>query len=266
VVLRRPADTEGRLPDRVLLSPAGGGDAPPPGLPPFGLQREWYRPLIAYSFNWSVIERSWPRIWDGLLLGLGLAFVSLLIGAVIGLLCAYARLSRHRLLDRLVWLYVELVRNTPLLLLIFFVYFGLPQLGVRSLDKVQSFVLTLSLYAGAYMCEVFRAGLASIPRNYHEAAKAVGLRPWQRQRYVILPVMFRITLPSIANNLISLFKDTSLAAAIAVPELTFVARQINTNTFRVMEAWLTASALYLATSYLIALVLRQVERRYAVIR
>lgn len=222
--------------------------------------------MISYNFQWSVIERFWPKIWDGLLLGLGLAVVSLLIGAVIGLLCAYARVSRHRALRWPVWLYVELVRNTPLLLLVFIVYFGLPQLGIRAFDKIESFVLTLSLYAGAYLCEVFRAGLASIPRQYVEAATAIGLRPWQRQAYVVLPVMFRITLPAISTNLISLFKDTSLAAAIAVPELTFVARQINTNTFRVMEAWLTASALYLATSYLIAFLLRRVERRYAVIR
>jgi polar amino acid transport system permease protein len=108
--------------------------------------------------------------------------------------------------------------------------------------------------------------LASIPAQYLEAAKAIGLRPWQRQAYVVLPVMFRITLPAISNNLISLFKDTSLAAAIAVPELTFTARMINANTFRAIEAWLTASALYLVVSYAIAFVLRLVERRYAVIR
>jgi polar amino acid transport system permease protein len=165
-----------------------------------------------------------------------------------------------------VWLYVEFIRNVPLLLLVFFVYFGLPELDISYLDKTQSFILTLSLYAGAYMTEVFRAGLASIPRQYMEAAKAIGMRPWQRQRYVIMPVMFRITLPAFSNNLISLFKDTSLAAAIAVPELTFVARQINANTFRVMESWLTASALYLITCYVIATALRLLERRYASIR
>jgi ABC-type amino acid transport system permease subunit len=92
------------------------------------------------------------------------------------------------------------------------------------------------------------------------------MRPWQRQRFVVLPVMLRLTLPAAANNLISLFKDTSLATAIAVPELTFVARAINANTFRVMEAWLTASALYLGTCLLISGGLRLVERRYAMVR
>lgn len=139
-------------------------------------------------------------------------------------------------------------------------------MGIYFLDKTESFILTLSIYAGAYLSEVFRSGLTSIPVRYVEAAKAIGLRPWQRQRYVVLPVMFRITLPALSNNLISLFKDTSLAAAIAIPELTFMTRQINANTFRVMESWLTASVLYLVTCYGIAWFLRRVERRYAVIR
>jgi polar amino acid transport system permease protein len=222
--------------------------------------------MIDYHFDWSVIARNSGKLGDALLLGLWLAVVSLLIGCVIGLLAAYARVSGKKWLSAPVWAYVEFIRCTPLLLLIFFLYFGLPEFDISFLDKTQSFVLSLSLYAGAYMCEVFRAGLASIPKQYVEAAKAIGMRPWQRQVYVVLPVMFRITLPSIGNNLISLFKDTSLAAAIAVPELTFTARQINANTFRVMEVWLTASALYLASAYLIAMILRLLERRYASIR
>lgn len=222
--------------------------------------------MIAYNFNWAVIWRNWDAFMGALALGLGLAVVSLLIGTIFGLVLAYARMSPSPWVSRPAWAYVEFIRNTPLLLLIFFVYFGLPEIGIYNLDKIQSFILTLSGYAAAYMCEVFRAGLASMPRAYGEAAKAIGLRPWQRQRYVVLPVMFRITLPAVSNNLISLFKDTSLAAAIAVPELTFTARQINANTYRVIECWLTASALYLATAYLIAIALRQVEKRYAVVR
>jgi polar amino acid transport system permease protein len=222
--------------------------------------------MLNYHFNWSVIWRNWDAFLDALLLGLGMAVLSLAIGCVIGLGVAYARTSPNRWLQWPSWAYVEIIRNTPLLLLIFMCYFGLPELGIRFLDKIESFILTLSLYAGAYMAEVFRAGLSSIPKQYVEAAKAIGMRPWQRQRWVVLPVMFRITLPALSNNLISLFKDTSLAAAIAVPELTFTARQVNANTFRVMEAWLTASALYLITCYAIALALRAVERRYASIR
>jgi len=222
--------------------------------------------MIQYYFDWSVITRNAGVLAEALLLGLWLAVVSLGIGSVIGLVAAYARLSGRKWLAWPVWAYVEFIRCMPLLLLIFFVYFGLPEFNISWFDKTQSFILTLSLYAGAYMSEVFRAGLGSIPKQYVEAAKAIGMRPWQRQRYVVLPVMFRITLPAISNNLISLFKDTSLAAAIAVPELTFVARRINADTFRVMEVWLSVSALYLVTAYTIATLLRLVERRYASIR
>jgi His/Glu/Gln/Arg/opine family amino acid ABC transporter permease subunit len=222
--------------------------------------------VIDYNFNFDPVWRDFDLLIEGLLLGLRLAFVALLIGTVIGLFCGYARVSRHAWLRAIVWLYVEIIRNTPILLLIFFVFFGLPEFGIYVLDKYESFTLALAIYAGAYLAEVFRAGLSSIPSQYVEAAKAIGLRPWQRQRYVVLPVMFRICLPALSNNFISLFKDTSLAAAIAVPELTFYARQINVNTFRVIETWLVASLLYLVVCYAIAFLLRQVERRYATIR
>jgi polar amino acid transport system permease protein len=222
--------------------------------------------MLNYQWNWDVIWRSWDKLAEGLLMSLTLAVVSLLAGVLIGLLAAYARALGPRWLAWPVAAYVELVRNVPLLLLVFFLYFGLPEFGIFFLDNVQSFMVTLSIYAGAYLCEVFRAGLSSLPRQYVEAARAIGLRPWQRQRYVVLPVMLRITLPAISNNLISLFKDTSLATAIAVQELTFVTRQINANFFRPMEAWLTATAIYLVVVYAITIALRVVERRYASIR
>jgi His/Glu/Gln/Arg/opine family amino acid ABC transporter permease subunit len=221
---------------------------------------------MLYNFNFDPVWRGFGKLLGGLALGLEMAVVALVIGTIIGLVCAFARLSRFAPLRRGVWLYVELLRNSPILLLIFFVYFGLPEMGISFLDKYQSFVLTLSIYAGAYLTEVFRAGLVAVPVRYVEAAKAIGLRPIQRQIYVVLPILFRITLPSLSNNLISLFKDTSLATAIAVPELTFEAREINTYTFRVIETWLVASGLYLATCYAIAIALRLVERRFATIR
>jgi His/Glu/Gln/Arg/opine family amino acid ABC transporter permease subunit len=221
---------------------------------------------LQYYFNFRPIWESADKILYALLLGLEMAAVALAFGTVIGLFTAYARLSRVAVLRGLSWGYVEFIRNSPLLLLVFFVYFGLPEIGISFLEKIESFVLTLSIYAGAYLAEVFRAGLSSIPAQYVEAAKAIGLRPWQRQVYVVLPVMLRISLPALGNNLISLFKDTSLATAIAIPELTFLARQIQANYFRALEAWLTASVLYLATTYLIAFLLRLAERRYSSIR
>jgi polar amino acid transport system permease protein len=161
--------------------------------------------------------------------------------------------------------YVTAIRNTPILVLILFTYFALPQLGFR-LGKIESFVFTLSIYAGAYLAEVFRGALLSVPKGLREAGLAIGLGEWQIKSSIIIPVMLRNVLPSLSSTFISLFKDTSLAAAIAVPELTFYARKINNESFRVIETWLVASVFYVVTCLLLAMALRQIEKRMAIPR
>lgn len=221
---------------------------------------------IRYHFNWDVVWRHFHRLYEGLFLGLEIAVVALFIGSIIGLGGAFARTSRSRALRSIFAAYVEFIRNVPLLLLVYFVYFGLPKLGITFLSNLASFVAALAIYSGAFLTEVFRAGIGSIPVGYVEAGKAIGLTRLQNIRYVLLPVMFRIVLPSLSNTFISLFKDTSLASAIAVPELTYGAVWINVNTFRVVETWTVVAAMYIVAGYGIAYGLRQVERRYAVIR
>jgi len=221
---------------------------------------------MRYNFNWPVIWRNSDKLYYGLLLGLAIAVVALAVGCIIGIVLAACRQSRYAVLRLPAAAFVELLRNTPLLLLVFFVYFGLPEIGVTAFDNIECFTVTLAVYSGAYLTEVFRAGLAAIPVAYIEAGKAIGLTALQRARYVVLPVLFRIVLPSLSSALISLFKDTALAAAIGVPELTFGARWINVNTFQVLETRTMAAALYLATCYTLAIALRQLERRYAMVR
>jgi polar amino acid transport system permease protein len=221
---------------------------------------------MRYNFNWPVIWRNSDKLFDGLLLGLGIAVVALAAGCVIGILLAACRLSRHAILRIPATVFVEVLRNTPLLLLVFFMYFGLPEVGITTFDNTECFTVTLAVYAGAYLTEVFRAGLTAIPVAYIEAGKAIGLTALQRGRYVVLPVLFRIVLPSLSSALISLFKDTALAAAIGVPELTYGARWINVNTFQVLETWAVTAGLYLATCYVLAISLRLLERRYAMVR
>jgi His/Glu/Gln/Arg/opine family amino acid ABC transporter permease subunit len=221
---------------------------------------------MRYNFNWPVIWRNSDKLYNGLLLGLAIAVVALAAGCVIGILLAACRQSRHKILRVPATVFVEVLRNTPLLLLVFFAYFGLPEVGITAFDNIECFTVTLAVYAGAYLTEVFSAGLAAIPVAYIEAGKAIGLTALQRGRYVVLPVLFRIVLPSLSTTLISLFKDTALASAIGVPELTFGARWINVNTFQVMETWTVAAALYLAACYALAIALRQLERRYAMVR
>lgn len=218
-----------------------------------------------YRFNFDAVWRDFDLLLSGLGLGLALAAVSILLGAIIGLIAAFAMVSQNRVWRGIAVVYVAAIRNTPILVLILFTYFALPQLGV-SFGKIESFVLTLMVYAGAYLTEVFRGGLLALPRGLREAGLAIGMTEWRTRIWVIVPVMIRNVLPALSNNFISLFKDTSLAAAIAVPELTFYARQINVNTFRVIETWTVASLMYVATCYLIAAGLRRVEQALAVPR
>jgi His/Glu/Gln/Arg/opine family amino acid ABC transporter permease subunit len=220
---------------------------------------------MGYTLNFSAVWRSFDFLLSGLLLSLGLAIVSILIGVVLGLVVAFLLMAKSRFARWPARLYVTVIRNLPILVLVLFVYFAMPQFGLR-LDKVQSFVLVLAVYSGAYLAEVFRAGLLSIPKGLTEAALAIGLRPSQIRTYVIAPLMFRNVLPSLSSTVISLFKDTSLAAAIAVPELTFAARKINVESFRVIETWMVTSALYVVTCFLIAALLRLVERQLALPR
>lgn len=224
-----------------------------------------------YDLNWNVVLNNWQSFADGLLLGLKLAIFGLGLGSVIGLVVAFARTSTVRAFNIPATFYVEIIRNIPLLLLLFVLYFGLPIFALQTfppatarkliLDGDKSAIVALAIYAGGYLAEVFRAGILAVGRRYLDAGHSLGLDRWGVARYITIPIMFRTVLPSLSNTFISLFKDTSLAAAIAVPELTFAARELSTNTFRVIEAWTTAGALYIATCYLIAGGLRFLERR-----
>ncbi len=220
---------------------------------------------MGYHLNFGVVWRNFDVLLGGLALGLALAIVAIFIGCWIGLAAAFAMNSRQAHWRRIASGYVTVFRNLPPLFLILFAYFVLPRLGIR-IGKIETFILTLAIYGGAYLAEVFRGALLALPRGLREAGLAIGLTEWQTRLWIIIPVMTRNAFPSLSNNFISLFKDTSLAAVIAVPELTFHAKKINTETFRVIEVWLVASLMYVVTCYLIAAGLRFFERRLAIPR
>ena len=221
---------------------------------------------MGYDLNFNLIWRNFDKLSDGILLSLKLAAVSILISVAIGLVLAVWYVSAGRTARAIIAGYVEFIRNVPLILLVYLVFYGLPQAVDLAYDAETSFVATLALYGGAYLVEVFRAGLEAVPAGQLDAGRAIGLTPWQRLIHVRLPVMARISLPSLSNTFISLFKDTSVASVIAVPELTYGAQWINFNTFRIVEVYLVTTALYLVTGYVLLFLLRLVERRFRVAR
>lgn len=215
---------------------------------------------MSYSFNFDPVLRNFDLLLKGLGLGLAMAIAAVIVGAFIGFFLAFGTLSRRGLISGFSRGFIAVFRNLPLLLLVFFVYFALPQWRIR-LEGYLCFIIALSVYAAAGMAEVFRGGLLSLNRGLTEAGLSIGLRPLQIKIYIILPVLLRSVLPSLGNSFISLFKDTSIAAAIAVQDLTFYARKINTESFRVIETWMVVSMLYIGTTIVIAFALRLLEAR-----
>ena len=221
---------------------------------------------MGYELNFTLIWRNFDKLFHGLILSLELAVVAIGIGIVIGLVLAVWYVSAGRFVRAIIAAYVEFIRNVPLILLVYLVFYGVPQVVDLRYGATTSFIVTLAVYSGAYLVEVFRAGLEAVPRGQIDAGRAIGLTPWQRLIHVRLPAMARITLPALSNTFISLFKDTSIASVIAVPELTYAAQWINFNTFRIVEVYLVVTAMYLVTGYALLFLLRLAERRFRVDR
>lgn len=217
-----------------------------------------------YHLNFGLIWRYFDRLDWGLLLSLELAAISIAVGIVCGLSLALLFEWGGRITRVIVASYVEFIRNVPLILLVYLVFYGIPAVVDIQYDAPTSFIVTLSGYSAAYLVEIFRAGLSAVPRGLIDAGKAIGLTGFQRLIYVRLPTMFRIVLPSLSNTFVSLFKDTSVASVIAVPELTYGAQWINFTTFRIIEVYAVVTPMYLVTGYAILAALRQLERRFAI--
>lgn len=184
-----------------------------------------------------------PFISRGIGLTLALSVISILCATILAFVSALAGMSRFPALVSLSGLYVSLMRGTPLFLQFLFVYLALPQLGLV-LDSFTSAVIALSLNYGAYMSEIFRAGIQAVGRGQTEAALALGLSRWQATRYVVLPQAFRIVIPDIGNQFIAMQKDTALASAIALSELMGLARQAGAPRQKLFEALLIAAVWY----------------------
>ncbi|CAN7692320.1 amino acid ABC transporter permease [Acidovorax sp. LjRoot118] len=186
-----------------------------------------------------------------------------LLAASLGLLLALAVVFvRNRLLQLGIAAYVEWMRNVPALAHLFVLYFGLASVGVR-LSPLTAAVVGLGLVGAAVLCDVFAAGLRCLHAGQREAALAVGLTPAQALRSVLLPQMLRVTLPSLGNYASQLVKDTSIASAIAAPEVMFYARNLVTSTFETPLIYLTAMLLYAAMVLPISWAFARLERRTA---
>jgi polar amino acid transport system permease protein len=204
--------------------------------------------------------RYFPYIVRGTWITLELTLLSLCVSGVLGLAAAIGKMSASRLASVPARLYIEIIRGTPALLQIFLVYFGLTSYGVR-LEPLPAAVITLGLIGGAYLAEIFRAGIESVDRGQVEAATSLGMKRRAIMRRIVLPQAMVLILPPFTNFLIALIKDTSLALTITVPEIMYRAYDAANQSFRSMEIYAMAGAIYLAMCYPLSRLARWLERR-----
>jgi polar amino acid transport system permease protein len=215
----------------------------------------------------ALTQGGWEAVWGfrgvflrGWLLTIGLSMASLVASLLIGGLSAMMRRSRVLPLRSLAILHVELVRGTPLLAQILFLYYAVANtLGLQ--DRLVAGVIILSLFSGAYLSEILRAGIDSVPPPQIESARAVGFTPFQTYRFVILPQALRNILPPLAGQFASLIKDSSLLSIIGIGEFTLAAQQVNSATYRTLESYLPLAVGYLILTLPVSLLSRHLEHR-----
>lgn len=223
-----------------------------------GYNWQWYR-IPQYIFQ--VTDHG---IYPGLLLqGLGITLqitaISLLLMLIIGLTTALLRMSSSWAGRGLARVYMELIRNSPLLIQIFFIYFVLAP--IVGLSGFWAAVIALSLFEGAYASEIFRAGITSIDKGQWEAAKSLGMKPSAMYRHIILPQAIRRVLPPLTSQAVSLIKDSALVSTVAILDLTQRGRMIDAETFLTFEIWFTVAAIYLVITLALSMVVRVLEKR-----
>ncbi len=212
---------------------------------------------LGSTFTW----RAGP-LTTGLWTTLWISFLSGILGMILGLVTGLCRISKNEALKGLAITYIELIRGTPLLVQIFIFYFFLGT--VLDLSRIVAGVGALAIFSGAYVAEIIRAGIQSIPRGQMEAARSLGMTIPQAMTHIILPQAFKRTLPPLAGQFISLIKDSSLVSVIAITDLTKSGREVITSTFATFEIWFTVAALYLLLTSVLSQVIGWMERRLAI--
>lgn len=210
--------------------------------------------------NWQYVFDNIPKFIDASIITLQLSFWSIVFSLIIGLLCAVATSYNIRFFNSLAKAYIELSRNTPLLIQLFFLYFGLSKLGIK-LDGFTCAIIGLSFLGGSYMAEALRAGIESVSKGQVESALSLGLTPTQAFIYVIAPQALSLSLPAIGANCLFLMKETSIASAIAIAELMFMAKELIGLDYKTNEALFLLVVFYLIILLPVSFLIHYLEKR-----
>ena len=214
---------------------------------------------MSYQFKFEVLLPFWKELLLGCALSLWLSAIAVVLGFSLGLVTALARRSKSRFLRGAALSYIEVTRNTPFLLQVFFIFFGLPALGL-SFSPWSAAILALSLNCGAFSAEIIRAGIDAIPRGQFDAGAALGLTPLQTFRDIILKPSLRVIYPALSSQFILALLTTSIVSSISAEELTSVAQSIDTVTFRSFEIYIVATLLYFMMATILSTIFKIIDR------
>lgn len=212
------------------------------------------------DFDFAVVLAQWPMLLSGLGLTVGLTAVSALCGTALGIACAWARAYDTGGLRVVAGVYVELIRNTPFVIQLFFLFFGLPSLGVRLSPELAS-ALAMVLNLGGYTGEIVRAGIEATPRGQIEAAQSLALNRWQIFTRVVLPPALARIWPAQAGQTVIVMLGSAVCSQISAEEVSYAANLISSRTFRTFESYLIVCALYLGLAILLRALLDWIGRR-----
>ncbi|MGB5750176.1 MAG: amino acid ABC transporter permease [Desulfobacterales bacterium] len=231
------------------------------GTEKLGYNWQWYR-VPQYLYAVTDGQFLFGPLLDGLLVTFRITAISLVLAFIFGLIAALLRLSNSLLGKILARGYVEVIRNTPLLVQLFFIYFVLSP--IFDISAFTSAVFALSLFEGAYASEIFRAGIVSIHKGQWEAAFSIGLNSYQTYRLIVLPQAIRRILPPLTSQAVSLIKDSALVSTIAIYDLTMRGQSIIAETFLVFEIWFTVAAIYLTVTLALSLTVFYMEKKFKI--
>ena len=214
------------------------------------------------QFNFDLVVNSFPLLLVGAGVTIKITALSVALGVVIGLFVGIARISRIKILRVLAAIYVDFFRGTPLLVQIFLVYFALPVITGQRVDPFVAAIGSCGINSGAYVAEIFRAGIQSIDKGQMEAGRSLGMTWVQTMRYIIVPQAFKRVIPPLGNEFIALLKDSSLVSVIGFEELTRRGQLILAKTYGSLEIWISVAVIYLAMTLTISRFVAYLERRY----
>jgi polar amino acid transport system permease protein len=218
---------------------------------------------MTYQFRWDVIPANFAFLMSGMQLTLIISAVTLILAMIGGLLLAALDMSKHRTLRFLGLAIGEIIRNTPILVQLLWVYYVLPIVFNFQIEALPAAIIGLSVYSSAFISEVYRAGIQAVPQGHREAAQVLGLSPLQSFARIVLPQAIRLTLPPLAANFVQLIKYSSLASVISVSEITRRGMELSATAFRPLEIFTFIAAVYFAICWPLAMAIRFWERRLA---